>query len=231
MGESHLFENEEMLQKVRAWHAKDRLAGIGRLFNWKNATGSIFVFGLILFISQKFTSTDKSGYDTKLAQAIPQTQLVSPEVIPPPYQTIPLPPVEDGDHYLSSDKVQGTTSDGTDMVEVVPSNRTISKNDASRSQEVPIDRDPKIKKTSCEAIEYPRQRFWNEETGTGTTALEILVSESGAPINVVIATSSGYRRLDQAAKNNVMTCEFEVAIKNGAPYAAWTKVEYVWRQE
>jgi len=60
---------------------------------------------------------------------------------------------------------------------------------------------------------YPRQsRQLNE---TGTVILRFVVEVNGSLSSVDIEKSSGYRRLDQAARKLLETCKFKPGMVNG----------------
>jgi len=61
--------------------------------------------------------------------------------------------------------------------------------------------------------------------------LSFLIDQSGKVIDSKIERSSGFRRLDEAAKAGLGLCKFRPATVNGAPVQAWARIEYVWRLE
>jgi protein TonB len=44
-----------------------------------------------------------------------------------------------------------------------------------------------------------------------------------------VEKSSGYKRLDDAARNGLAACTFEPATVNGKPQQAWALIPYTWR--
>lgn len=54
----------------------------------------------------------------------------------------------------------------------------------------------------------------------GRVNLKVLVLPSGQPGRVTIVTSSGYRRLDNTARDALLTWHFQPALKNGVPVAS-----------
>jgi len=93
----------------------------------------------------------------------------------------------------------------------------------------PVRTPPVVLASSCEKPEYPSaSRRANE---TGTVLLSFLIDQSGKVIDSKIERSSGFRRLDEAAKAGLGLCKFRPATVNGAPVQAWARIEYVWRLE
>jgi len=67
----------------------------------------------------------------------------------------------------------------------------------------------------------PASRRAGEE---GTVRLKVLVDESGRPKDVQIAQTSGFARLDEAAKQAVRRWRFQAAMDAGRPISVWTQV-------
>jgi periplasmic protein TonB len=93
----------------------------------------------------------------------------------------------------------------------------------------PVRTPPVVLASSCEKPEYPSaSRRANE---TGTVLLSFLIDQGGKVIDSKIERSSGFRRLDEAAKAGLGLCKFRPATVNGAAVQAWARIEYVWRLE
>ncbi len=75
--------------------------------------------------------------------------------------------------------------------------------------------------TRVEPAYPPASRRANEE---GTVRLKVLVDENGRPKDVQVAQTSGFTRLDDAAKQAVRRWRFQAATDSGRPIAAWTQV-------
>ncbi|NBO04299.1 MAG: TonB family protein [Betaproteobacteria bacterium] len=74
---------------------------------------------------------------------------------------------------------------------------------------------------------YPRQsRQLNE---TGTVILRFVVEVNGSLSSVDIEKSSGYRRLDQAARKLLETCKFKPGMVNGKLEKSSSTLEVVWK--
>ena len=81
----------------------------------------------------------------------------------------------------------------------------------------------------CEKPEYPSASRRMEEEGT--VGLRFLVGADGKVIQSEIEKSSGYKRLDEAARAGLSKCQFRPAMLDGKPEQAWTTIRYVWRLE
>ncbi|MDP3785462.1 MAG: TonB family protein [Undibacterium sp.] len=86
-----------------------------------------------------------------------------------------------------------------------------------------------FKQAGC-TPDYPRASLRNEETGT--TLLSVTVSAEGNISSVDILKSSGFRGLDNAVRQHLMSGSCKNAIKpgtiDGKPQATVAQVNYVW---
>ena len=83
--------------------------------------------------------------------------------------------------------------------------------------------------TQCDKPDYPSASRRMEEEGT--VGLRFLVGPDGKVIQSEIEKSSGYKRLDEAARAGLAKCQFRPATVDGKPEQAWTTIQYVWRLE
>lgn len=81
----------------------------------------------------------------------------------------------------------------------------------------------------CEKPDYPSASRRMEEEGT--VGLRFLVGADGKVMQSEVAKSSGYKRLDEAARAGLAKCQFKPATVDGKPEQAWTTIQYVWRLE
>lgn len=81
----------------------------------------------------------------------------------------------------------------------------------------------------CDKPEYPRASRSMEEEGT--VALRFLVGTDGKVLQSEVEKSSGFKRLDEAARAGLSKCQFRPATVDGKPEQAWTTIRYVWRLE
>ena len=81
----------------------------------------------------------------------------------------------------------------------------------------------------CAGPDYPSASKRLEEEGTVT--LRYLVGTDGNVISAEVEKSSGFRRLDEAAKSSIVKCQFKPAIKDGIPVQRVSKQNYTFRLE
>jgi periplasmic protein TonB len=80
--------------------------------------------------------------------------------------------------------------------------------------------------TRIEPTYPPASRRAGEE---GTVRLKVLVDESGGPKDVQIAQTSGFSRLDEAAKQAVRRWKFVAATDGSKAQSVWTQVSITFR--
>ncbi len=91
----------------------------------------------------------------------------------------------------------------------------------------PVRTPPVVDAKACEKPEYPPASLRAQETGIVLVAF--LIDVNGAVIESKVARSSGYRRLDEAARQALSLCKFKPATVDGKPVRAWAKLEYEWK--
>ena len=84
-----------------------------------------------------------------------------------------------------------------------------------------------VNMAQCEKPEYPSASRRMEEEGT--VALRFLVGVDGKIVQSEVEKSSGFKRLDEAARAALSKCQFKPATVDGKPEQAWTTFRYVWR--
>ncbi|TFW33111.1 M56 family metallopeptidase [Massilia horti] len=80
--------------------------------------------------------------------------------------------------------------------------------------------------SSCAKPVWPQEDLAANHEGTVT--LQFLVDASGTAKDSRLVKSSGYRSLDEAAREGIAKCQFQPATKNGKPVEGWMQMQYVW---
>ena len=81
----------------------------------------------------------------------------------------------------------------------------------------------------CPQPAYPKMSRRQLEEGLVT--LRFLVGEDGQVLQTEIAGSSGFSRLDDAARQALSKCQFRPAMQSGRATQSWTAIKYLWRLE
>jgi periplasmic protein TonB len=86
-----------------------------------------------------------------------------------------------------------------------------------------------VNASNCEKPEYPSASARLEEEGT--VSLRFLVGADGKVMQAEVEKSSGYKRLDEAARAGLARCLFRPATVDGKPEQGWATMKYTWRLE
>ena len=82
---------------------------------------------------------------------------------------------------------------------------------------------------SCAKPDYPSASRRLEEEGTVT--LKFLIGVDGRVMQAEVEKSSGFQRLDEAARNALSKCQFKPGTVDGKPEQSWASIRYTWRLE
>lgn len=86
-----------------------------------------------------------------------------------------------------------------------------------------------VNSANCEKPDYPSASRRLEEEGT--VSLRFLVGVDGKVIQSEVEKSSGFKRLDEAARAGLSRCAFKPATVDGKPEQGWASMKYTWRLE
>lgn len=101
---------------------------------------------------------------------------------------------------------------------------------AAPARATPPTRTPaSVSAAQCDKPDYPSASRRMEEEGT--VSLRFLVGVDGKVIQSEIEKSSGFKRLDEAARAGLSKCRFQPATVDGRPEQAWASMKYTWRLE
>ena len=150
----------------------------------------------------------------------------APQSLPPPPKNAPpppayVPPVETPVAAAPSPAAVTAVSSAPPPTPA-PAAPAGPKADAVRTAAV-------VNAAQCEKPEYPSASRRLEEEGT--VHLRFLVGADGKVIQSEVEKSSGYKRLDEAARAGLARCQFRPATVDGKPEQAWASMRYTWRLE
>jgi protein TonB len=80
---------------------------------------------------------------------------------------------------------------------------------------------------SCARPEYPPASRRLEEAGV--VVLQFLIDLDGSVLDSKVDSSSGYSRLDEAARTALSKCRFKPGSVDGTPERSWARLRYVWK--
>ena len=80
------------------------------------------------------------------------------------------------------------------------------------------------------AVEAPIQRPAPVgPSRTPAVVLQFLIGADSSVIDSKIERSSGFRRLDEAAKRGLSLCKFKAGTEEGKAVQSWARIEYLWK--
>lgn len=82
-------------------------------------------------------------------------------------------------------------------------------------------------KRNCREPDYPPASLRMGESGTVTLAF--MIGTDGKVVESKVQTTSGFARLDEAARNALSRCKFTPGSFNGVPEQAWASMKYTWQ--
>ena len=82
---------------------------------------------------------------------------------------------------------------------------------------------------SCAKPDYPSASRRLEEEGT--VGLKFLIGADGRVLQAEIEKTSGFPRLDEAARNALSKCQFRPGSIDGKAEQSWASIKYTWRLE
>ncbi len=144
-----------------------------------------------------------------------------PKSLPPPTASVPVPDVPAPLAAPAANAIAAVSA--APQPAAPPATSAPSgKADAVRTSAV-------VNSANCEKPEYPSASRRMEEEGT--VSLRFLIGVDGKVIQSEIEKSSGYKRLDEAARAGLSRCQFRPATVDGKPEQAWASMRYTWRLE
>jgi len=140
----------------------------------------------------------------------------SPVLAEPPPPFIPVPEVQ-VDLPVSPNAILAiSTVQPADLTEV-----------ATNPNTAPAVVKAQVDFNTCDKPAYPSMSLRNEEKGV--VRIQFLIGVDGRVADSRVEKSSGYKGLDNAAKNALSVCRFKPGTVDGKPQQLWTAVDYVWR--
>jgi periplasmic protein TonB len=177
------------------------------------ALHALLIYALVTGLATKVIEVVKGPLETKI---IKEVKPPPPEAPPPPPPKFAPPPPP----FIPPPEVN--------IAEPAPSN-AITNTSAKLAPAPPIGvrKDPVVRAKSCDEPEYPPA---SERLGeSGKVVLNMLIGTDGRVKDSKVQTSSGFARLDQAAKEALSLCKFTPATLDGKPVESWWPLAYVFK--
>ena len=204
-------------------------------------TAVVVLHGLLFWainsgLARKFVKVIKGPVEAVLLEeAKPDIPPPPPPPTPPPKNLPPPPPA-----YVPPAEIQVAAPSPVNAIAAVsntpqpvappsPSPSPSPVQSTPQPASPPVQTSAVISASSCEKPDYPSASKRLEEEGT--VQLKFLVGVDGKVIESAIEKSSGFRRLDEAARAGLSKCQFKPATLDGKPQQSWASLRYTWRLE
>ena len=198
-------------------------------------TAVVVLHGLLFWainsgLARKFVKVIKGPVEAVLLEE------TKPEIPPPPPPPKNLPPPPPS--YVPPVDIQVAAPTPVNAIAAVsntpqpvapPSPLPVQMSAPPAPPAPPVQTAAVISASSCEKPEYPSASKRLEEEGT--VQLKFLVGADGKVIESAVEKSSGFRRLDEAARAGLSKCQFKPATVDGKPQQSWASMKYTWRLE
>ena len=188
------------------------------------------VYALVSGLARDIVEVIKAPIETKLIEEVkPPPPPPDTPPPPPPKMAVPPPP------FIPPPEVSVQQTASTNAISAVsreaPANPQMPQiqRPVAPAATGPVRVAAVVDSRACSKPEYPPKALRNEETGTVT--LQFLIGIDGRVVESKVDKSSGYRDLDNAAKNALSLCKFIPGTTDGKPEQSWTKMQYVWKLE
>jgi protein TonB len=185
----------------------------------------LLLHGILLWLIQSglarqaITLTQESVEALLLTDAAPPPPTATPKTPPP---KTPVPPV-----------IPPTTSAPVITTPTAPATSNPAPVAPTQSSAPPT---PSVRTgaviqpgASCAKPDYPSASRRLEEEGT--VSLKFLIGVDGRVLQAEIEKTSGFPRLDEAARNALSKCQFRPGTIDGKPEQSWASIRYTWRLE
>lgn len=207
-----------------------RLVGIGFVV----ALHLLVFYALVSGLAREVVKVISKPIETKLIQEV---QLPPPPPPPPPPKVEPTPTPQPAastpriEVQVTPPVTTGPTITATvQSAPVTPEPPAPAPAPVVEKPHVPVIVPPVLNAAqNCRKPVYPSASRREEEEGT--VVLDFLVEPDGTVSQSRIKTSSGYSRLDEAARSALSQCQFKPGTIDGKPHQAWTSMKYTWRLE
>jgi protein TonB len=177
-------------------------------------------------LAKKFVKAVKGPVEAQLIEDA-KPDIPPPPPPPPPKNAPPPPPPE----YVPPVDISVSTTTGANAIASVSNVPVVPVAPVAQVAPVPQVRVAPVinAAVNCPKPEYPSSSRRNEEEGT--VQLRFLIGTEGQVLESQVEKSSGYTRLDEAARVALSRCQFKPGVLNGKAEQSWASMKYTWRLE
>lgn len=183
----------------------------------------VLVYGLLNGLGHKLIEVIKKPYETKLIDEV--KELPPDKPAPPPPKLAPPPPPFVPPVEVNIAVAAPMANTITQVSSKVPAPAPAP---VAAVKHVPVVVPPVIDANrNCSKPEYPSASRRLEEEGT--VVLNFLIDLDGHAVESKVEKTSGFDRLDEAARNALGKCQFKPGTVDGKPERTWASIKYTWK--
>lgn len=186
---------------------------------------ALLIYALINGLARKIVEVVQAPLETKILEEI-KPPAEKPPPPPPPKLAAPPPP------FIPAPEVRIDTPPLTNTITAVSSVKPAAEAPVPRPVPV-IGAKPRtsavVDARNCSKPDYPPASLRAQEAGL--VVLQFLIGADGTAIDSKVDKTSGYRRLDEAARKALSLCKFTPGTEDGKPVQSWARIEYLWKIE
>ncbi|MFN4328810.1 MAG: energy transducer TonB [Limnobacter sp.] len=187
------------------------------------------VYALVNGLARKVVDIVQAPLETKIIEELKKL----PPPPPPPPKDIPPPPKSSAPPPAYVPPVEVPVQAAPSNAPSITSSNTAPPPSAP-APVVEVHRDPvvvppQVNASACRKPVYPAVSRREEEQGV--VVLRFLVNAEGTVVQSEVKSSSGYARLDEAARQALSLCKFQPGTSDGKPVQGWAQLKYEWRLE
>ncbi|MBV8063654.1 MAG: energy transducer TonB [Nevskia sp.] len=180
----------------------------------------LVVYALVTGLARKVIEVLPAPIETKILQEINTPK--EPPPPPPPTFKEPPPP------YIPPPEINIATApaERSNAITAVTTQKPVEAPPPVAHEAVRVA--PVVDaKRGCAEPEYPAS---SQRLGeSGTVVLQFLIGLDGRVKDSRIARSSGFPRLDEAARDALGSCRFVPGTVDGKPEESWAPIKYTWK--
>ena len=185
----------------------------------------VMIYALVHGLARKIVEIVQAPLETKIVEEIKPPPPDKPPPPPPPRLAAPPPPfIPPPEIQIQAPQLAPTITAVTTVQPTVP----IPPPSAPVAS-APVRTSAVVDARACEKPPYPPASLRANETGV--VKLSFLIDTNGRVLESKVAGSSGFRRLDEAARSGLALCKFRPATLDGKPERTWSAIEYEWKIE
>lgn len=187
----------------------------------------VLVYALLNGLARKIVEVVQAPLQTKIIEEVRPPADKPPPPPPPKLAAPPLPFIPPPDIRVDIPMPQNTITSVSNVKPAVEA--PVPRPVATAAPTPPARTAAVVDARNCAKPEYPPASLRSQETGL--VVLQFLIGTDGVAIESKVEKSSGFRRLDEAARHALLLCKFKPGAEEGKPVKSWARIEYQWKIE